>query len=201
MNKKIIIALIAVIVVAGIGGYLYFSKTAGVPLPNIVEDIKETLTGKPSTDDWLTYKNTARGFSIKYPPNYEAKEESEGAFFVPPEMKDTTEQPKTLKELPLGIIAPPDKSYDEIGEEIKKQREGLGYSEETAKVIAGIQGIELRQGSKPESETSMHQLFNVIPYKNSTLIFLTFALTREQLEEQGAPLLDAFISTFRPESP
>jgi len=204
MNKKIIIVIILTVAVISAAGYLYFSKTDETTLPEVIpeaiKNIKEKLGGVPNTNNWQTFISDKHGFSIKYPVNYEVKEENNGIVFTPPDFKDTTTPPKTLKELPLGVlITPSDQSYDEVREEIKKQREGVGYSEETAKVIAGVQGIELRQGSKPGSGDDMHQLFNIIPYEGRALIFLTFGLSKEQIEKQGVPLLNAFTSTFKTE--
>lgn len=202
MNKKIIIAVIVFVVLIGIIGYLYFSKSPETPfsdvIPEAVKDIKEKLGGEPNINNWQTYTNTKLGYTIKYPSNYEVKEEGGGTIFIPPELKDKTAQPTTLRELPLGILFSPDKTYDDIKKEIKTQTEGVGYREEKEKVIAGVLGTELKQGPSPESAKKLHQLFNIIPYKNTVLIFLTYALSREQLENIGAPLLDAFISSFKP---
>lgn len=207
--KKIIILVIVVIAVVGIAGYLYFSKTAETPLskviPESIKDIKEKLGGGPNTSNWATYKDTSSGASIKYPSNYEVQEGGEGIFFIPPELKNITEQPKTLKELPLGIFTPSDKSYDEIRGEIKKQSGAVEYSEETTKVIIGIEGVELKLGPNLGSDSgsagtaNLHKLYNIVPYKGEVLIFMTYALSKKQLEGQGAQLLDAFISTFKSE--
>lgn len=203
MNKKIIILVIAVIAVVGIFSYLYFSKNSETPLadiiPEAVKDITEALGGEINTNNWQTYTNAKLGFSIKHPSNYEAKEEGGGVIFVPPELKNVSAEPKTLKELPLAVLFSLDKSYDDIKKEIRVPIEGMGYREEQEKVIAGVLGTELKQGPSPESEHKLHQLFNIIPYKNTVLIFLTYALSKEQLENTGVPLLDAFISTFKPE--
>lgn len=201
MKKNIIVLLVVVVVGAAIGGYFLFfaQKQSGTSPFSPSEKIKDALGIQPSTKNWQTYKNNKHGFSIKYPSNYEVKEEGGGIIFVPPELKDRSAQPTTLKELPLAVLFSPDKSYDDIKKEIKTQIEGVGYREEKEKMIAGVLGTELKQGPSPESEHKLHQLFNIIPHKNTALIFLTYALSKEQLESKGAPLLDAFISTFKPE--
>jgi len=196
--KKIILGIVVLIILGG-GAYFFVSQKSESPFSETIKDIKETLSGGPNTSDWQTYTSSARGFRIKYPPDYEVRGESEGVFFIPPELKDTTKPPETLKKLPLGALTPPNQSYGTIAEEIKKQSEGASYSEETAKVILGVQGIELKLGPKLGSGDNLHKLYNIIPYKDGVLIFLTFATSKEQLKGQGVPLLDAFISTFTSE--
>ncbi len=200
----IILAVVAVIVSGGAASYFFIWKTGETTLPETVQDIKEKLGGGPNISDWQTYTSVQYGFSIKHPVNYETQEGAGSVFFFPPELKDITETPKTLKELPLGVAMPPDQSYDKIRDEIKKQS-GVEYSEATAKVIIGIEGIELKRGptlgsdSKSAGDANLHKLYNFVPYKGGVLIFVTHALSKKQLEGQGTRLLDAFISTFKPE--
>ncbi|MEK7090384.1 MAG: hypothetical protein AAB930_02235, partial [Patescibacteria group bacterium] len=187
MNKKAIISL--VVALASIGGYLYFSTTSEDPssgvVPNVLDSIKETVTGRPGTGNWLTHQDPQQAFSVKYPANYEVGNQGDGTIFIPPELKGISEQPKTLNELPLGVIMPPGKTYGDIREEIDEMVKYAEYSEETAKKTLDINGIELKVGPNPGGGDNLHKLFNIIPYRGGALIFFTYAVSKEQLEKEG----------------
>ena len=194
MKKTILGIVILLILVAG--GYFFVSQKSEVSLPEAVKDIGKKLGGGSVTSDWRTHTSSKYGFSIKYPSNYIVREESEGIVFIPPELESVTKPPETLKDLPLMVIIPENKSYADASKELKRESEGASYYEETAIKVMGIQGFEVKIGPKSSVGDNLHKLFRVIPYGNKALGFLTMAVTKAQLEQEGAPLLDAFISTF-----
>ncbi len=94
----LIVVILAFLVGGGILGYCWWTAKQEIPLTKFPEIKKPEKIVEPEkvtedeTADWQTYRNEEYGFEIKYPNNYETKEE----FSVSP----ITEQEISLTEDP-----------------------------------------------------------------------------------------------------
>lgn len=206
MNKKIILLLVVVVVGAAIGGYFLFfaQKQSGSSPSSPSEKLKEVLGIQPSTKNWQTYTHSDAGLSIKYPEGYTVKDEVNSSgplgqilqvLFQPPGPED---KPALWEGLPFIMLVAPETGYGDIEKEFKRQEQGAEYYEETSKLIAGVNGIEVRVGPNPKVGNLQHTLYVTIPHKNGRILFITFAKDRNQLEKEAVSFLDTILSTFKP---
>ena len=182
--KKIMVIIIALLVLGGIGGYLFIKSGSSGPAatPKIIEK-SSVLT------DWQSYQSKEYGFRVKYPAGYTPKEENQGYQNV-----IIFEPPKENQEWALGMTIQK-KSYasfiEEIGEETMKEA-GIKLQ---ARTIHGIEGVELKSdGSKIGGAISISV---AIPYKSETLIFVTIAPPATAFEEVSSRF-ELFLASFVP---
>ncbi len=199
-STKIILIAVIVLIGVAVGAYIFVftgeSTPDQSPLSSPADKLKEVLGIRPSVKDWQSYTSDKYGFTVKYPSSYTINAQSDGVAFIPEEFKNFTsgaEPPEKLKELPLMIAIPENKSYADLLAELKKESENAAYYEEKTIVIAGVEGIEAKAGPKGDK---LHKLYRVMPNKNRGIAFITFAPSRSQLDSEGVAFLDAVVSTF-----
>ncbi len=67
----LIVILVAIIV--GIGGYFVYSNYSDNRTKTVIQQTLPLLPTSDTTVNWKTYTDIKRGFSLRYPPNWEVK--------------------------------------------------------------------------------------------------------------------------------
>ena len=108
MSKKIIISVVAVVILALIGGgAVWYFKQSNKPVnPPVTENDPgqnaSTTTENVDTSNWLTYRNEEYGFEFRYPKDFIANE-SKVATWVTIDLFSGNEKKFTISNKPQGV--------------------------------------------------------------------------------------------------
>lgn len=101
-----VLIVVVVLVLGGIGGYLLGTKVSLTPMPTIVPKAINNYplaTTSDETAGWKTYTNTKYSYSVKYPANFEVKEQESDIFLFQSSFESTDNKEKTWEDFMVEV--------------------------------------------------------------------------------------------------